>query len=263
MYEFTYDIFSPVQRDAYLQRINWTGPLPLTRDTLDRLVYLHQLSVPFEDLDIYPIPKRPITLDPDDLFHKVVELRRGGFCFELNGAFLLLLRAIGFDAYGCMCRVAATRDFLGDLAHRATLVRLDGHLYLCDVGLGGPMAPFAVEVSPERQTRMGETYWVEPTEEGWYLQRRLDEAGNPAQVIIFAPIPFLPKDFKPLCQALINNPESSFRCHRTVNLRTVDGHLNLRDSLLTIRDQNGKREQAVTEEELPQLLKELFHLTNF
>ena len=261
MYEFIYEIFTPSQRDAYLQRIGWSGPCTPDRDTLDRLVLLHQRSVPFEDLDIFPEPK-PIGLDPESLFRKVVEQRRGGFCFELNGAFLLLLRAIGFDAYGCMCRVAANRDFLGNLAHRATLVRLDGRLYLCDVGLGGPMAPFAVEVSPIPQTRMGETYWVEPTEEGWFLQWRLDEAENKTPVIIFAPIPLLPKDFEPLCQALVNNPESSFRCHRIVNLRTSDGHLNLRDNLLTIRDSSGKREMNIPENELPQLLKNLFGLTN-
>ncbi len=261
MYEFLYDSLSPEQAEAYLRRIGYEGTPALTKEALDWLVYCHQCKVPFENLDIF-YKLAPIRLDAASLYEKIVERRRGGFCFELNGGFVLLLRALGFDAYSCMCRVAATRTELGNLSHRGVLVRLEGRLFFCDVGLGGPMAPFAVEVSEERQTVFGETYWIEPTYEGWYLQRRLDSQGQVGNVVIFAPQPFLPKDFLPLCQSLLSSPDSSFRTHRTVNLRTAAGHLHLRDAVLTVREGTAEEQIPFTEEELPALLAQRFSLTN-
>ena len=260
MYEFVYDTLTDAQRDAYLDRIGWEGNCPLTREALNELVYLHQCHVPFENMDLYQ-GAQTVPLDAASLFDKVVTRRRGGFCFELNGSFLLLLRTLGFDAYACVCRVAATRLELGNLAHRAVLVRLDGKLYLCDVGLGGPMAPFAVEVSEQRQTVHGETYWVEPTEQGWYLKRRLNEQGEVGNVIIFAPLPFLAKDFEPLCQALTSSPTGHFRSRLMANLRRPDGYLNFAGTTLKVRDASGRHEEEFTEDQLPRMLEERFGLT--
>ena len=53
----------------------------------------HQLTVPFENLSIHLA--EPISLDERDLIDKIVRRRRGGFCYELNGAFALLLEALG------------------------------------------------------------------------------------------------------------------------------------------------------------------------
>ena len=257
MYEFTYDALTPQQRDAYLARIGYTGDGALTKETLDTLVYLHQCHVPFEDLDVFDA-LAPLRLDAEGLYDKVVTRRRGGFCFELNGAFLLLLRAMGFDAYNCMARVAANRTDAGNLSHRSTVVRLDGRRYVCDVGLGGPMPPFAVELSAPPQTRLGETYWAEPSHDGWWLVRRLDENNQAAGVIPFTTTAFLFKDFEPLCQALVANTASSFRTHRIANLRTADGYRNLRDDILSVRDAHGKREIPVPPEDLPRVLDEYF-----
>lgn len=259
MFEFVYEELTTEQKDAYLERIGCQGIRELSRQTLDTLVYQHQCTVPFEDLEVVAgVPDLP--LDGEALFEKIVERRRGGFCFELNGLFVLLLRAMGFDAYSCMCRVAANRPVLGGLFHRACLVRLDGRMYLCDVGMGGPMAPFAVEVSETRQTRHGETYWIEPTYEGWYLQKRLTSQGTEGNVIIFAPQPFLPMDFVPLCRALISSPATLFRTTRMVNLRTERGNINIRGDVLTVTENGEHRERTFTEEEFPEILKTHFHM---
>ncbi len=80
---------------AYLQRINYTGPLNPTAATLRALHQAHLLAVPFENLDIHL--SRPIVPDEATLFHKIAEGRRGGFCYELNGLFAAVLRGLGFD----------------------------------------------------------------------------------------------------------------------------------------------------------------------
>ena len=55
----------------------------------------HAMTIPFENLD--PYFRRPVSLDPDALFDKLVTRRRGGYCFEMNGLFCLATRALGFD----------------------------------------------------------------------------------------------------------------------------------------------------------------------
>jgi len=80
---------------AYLDRINYYGPLAPTAETLWELQVAHLLTVPFENLSIHA--RQPIVLDDNALFEKIVRRRRGGFCYEANGLFAALLRALGFD----------------------------------------------------------------------------------------------------------------------------------------------------------------------
>jgi len=82
-----------VDTAAYLKRINYDGPLVTTVETLRRLQVAHLLTVPFENLSIHR--KEPIVLNDNALFKKIVVERRGGFCYELNGLFAALLRALG------------------------------------------------------------------------------------------------------------------------------------------------------------------------
>jgi N-hydroxyarylamine O-acetyltransferase len=71
-----------MQRDAYLNRIGYTGACAPTTETLRALHRAHMLAVSFENLDI---PSgNPIVLSLPSLYAKIVERRRGGFCYELN-----------------------------------------------------------------------------------------------------------------------------------------------------------------------------------
>src|SRR5258708_12338699 len=78
---------------AYLRRIGVPRPATVDAATLRTVHRAHQMAVPFENLSIH-LPE-PISLNPGDLLDKIVTRRRGGFCYELNGAFALLLDALG------------------------------------------------------------------------------------------------------------------------------------------------------------------------
>lgn len=80
---------------AYLKRINYHGSLAPTAESLRELQIAHLLTVPFENLSIHS--NQSIVLEDDVLFTKVIENRRGGFCYELNGLFAALLRELGFN----------------------------------------------------------------------------------------------------------------------------------------------------------------------
>src|SRR6184192_3506570 len=89
--------------DEYLSRIGYVGPRDATAATLRALHERHLLSVPFENLDIHL--GREIVPNEQRIVDKVVAERRGGFCYELNGAFAALLRALGFDVTMLSARV--------------------------------------------------------------------------------------------------------------------------------------------------------------
>ena len=84
------DPVSPAQLEAYLTRIGVPQPAAADAVALSRLHRAHLLAVPFENLSIHL--GEPISLAPGDLLAKVVGRHRGGFCYELNGAFAAALR---------------------------------------------------------------------------------------------------------------------------------------------------------------------------
>lgn len=95
----------------------------------------HLAVVPFENLDIHL--GRPISLVEDELVEKVVGRRRGGFCYELNGAFAALLRALGYDVSLLAARVFVDGGPAVGIPydHMTLRVRLD-EPWLADVGFG-------------------------------------------------------------------------------------------------------------------------------
>src|SRR3954466_16237554 len=81
---------------SYLARIGLSVATPTPcLPTLRALRRAHLRAVPFENLDIHL--GRPITLNPAAIVCKIVDDRRGGICYELNGAFAALLPALGFE----------------------------------------------------------------------------------------------------------------------------------------------------------------------
>ena len=120
--------------DAYLQRLKYTGQInPVEKDLKD-LHRAHFYTIPFENFDI--LLGRGVHLEPGKLFNKLVQNRRGGYCFELNGLFLMALRAFGFDARPLLGRVHKTGTPTGR-GHQLTLIAIQEKQWIADVGFGG------------------------------------------------------------------------------------------------------------------------------
>src|SRR5260370_16856025 len=77
---------------ASLRRLAVARPDAVDATALRALHRAHLMAVPFENLSIHL--GEPISLDEDDLIGKIVDRRRGGFCYELNAAFALLLKPL-------------------------------------------------------------------------------------------------------------------------------------------------------------------------
>ncbi|WP_405613692.1 arylamine N-acetyltransferase [Streptomyces sp. NBC_00076] len=138
--------------DAYLRRIGVEPPVRPTVEALRELQLRHLQSVPFENLSVHL--GEEIVLEEKRLLDKVVGARRGGFCYELNGAFGSLLAALGFDVHLLAARVYGDEGRLGiPYDHLALRVQtVDGGAWLADVGFGAHSHyPLAFEAREEQQ----------------------------------------------------------------------------------------------------------------
>lgn len=131
---------------AYLNRIGFSGIPAMTYDSLQRLQRLHLQTIPYENLDI--MRNIPLSLEPKDLFEKIVRRNRGGYCFELNGLFAWLLRMLGFTVTEYMSRFLRDETEIPMRRHRVLRVHCGDGDYLCDVGVGGiiPRKPLLLRV---------------------------------------------------------------------------------------------------------------------
>ena len=118
--------------DAYLDRIGAKRPPTVDGPALAELHERHLATVPFENLDIQL--GVPIELDEDRLVAKVIG-GRGGFCYELNGAFAALLRALGAEVTLLSAGVYGPSGLGPPFDHMVLRVDLD-QPWLADVGFG-------------------------------------------------------------------------------------------------------------------------------
>ena len=258
MYE---EVFAPLpDADAYLDRIGWSGPIKTDRDTLNALMLAHHCSVPFENLTVYDGDSN-VSLYTADLFDKVVTRRRGGYCFELNAAFLALLRALGFNARTIIGRTVWGKPSRGFLGHRATLVEIDGKRLFCDVGFGGPGAELALDLDdPGLQHASRDSYFFTPSQFGETMLNRTVPGGS-EELISFFTAECDARDFLPLNYYYSQCPESYFKSKRMVNLRTPDGFYAIDGSLLRIRTGDKTEERKITSaQEMTDVLKQYFEI---
>lgn len=118
--------------DEYLERIGVDRPQRLDLETLASLQHAHLVAVPFENIDVYD--RVPVGVGQERVLAKILDRRRGGWCFEANGGFAWLLERLGF----AVRRVGAAVLLDGPntlVDHLTVEVQLD-RPYLVDAGFG-------------------------------------------------------------------------------------------------------------------------------
>jgi N-hydroxyarylamine O-acetyltransferase len=227
---------------AYLARIGVPGPPALDAGALRDLHRAHLAAVPFENLSIHL--GEPISLDEADLIDKIVGRRRGGFCYELNGAFACLLERLGARVTRVSARVYAGDGGLGPpFDHLALLVRLpDGTgPWLADVGFGSHSTyPLLADVRAE-QADPGGRFLLADTPDGDLDVLRNDQ---PQYRIEWRERAL--GDFGPTCWWQQTSPQSHFTRSVICSRLTEDGRISISGRRL-IRTAGGRR----TEEDLP------------
>ena len=226
------------------------------------------LSVPFENLDIHL--GRPIVLDQDALFGKIVTRRRGGFCYELNGLFAALLRALGFEVTLLSAGVArADGGFGPEFDHLTLLVaspllvvrgRLhqttddgrrttdDGQAatWLADVGFGDLFLEPLGFVAGVEQGQDGRAYRLDRDGDELTLMQREDAVWE-AQYR-FTLRPHEHAEYAGMCHYHQTSPASSFTRKRVCTLATPDGRVTLSDRRLIVTKRGARSEQDLPDD---------------
>ncbi|AKS31892.1 arylamine N-acetyltransferase family protein [Mycolicibacterium goodii] len=144
---------------GYLTRIGFDRPLHPDLDTLRAIVAAHNRSIPFENLD--PLLGIPVAdLSAEALAAKLVDRRRGGYCYEHNGLLGYVLEGLGFTVDRLSGRVVWMQEADAPLpaqTHNVLSVAVPGvdGRYLVDVGFGGQTltSPIRLQAGPVQQTR--------------------------------------------------------------------------------------------------------------
>jgi N-hydroxyarylamine O-acetyltransferase len=116
----------------YLSRLGLPGNLAPTAETLAQLQRRHLDAVPYENLAI--MLGRPDSTDPGQTLKRIAAGGNAGYCFHHNGAFEVVLRALGFAVERRSGQVQGRTT--PRLNHLGLLVTIDGRRWWPDVGLG-------------------------------------------------------------------------------------------------------------------------------
>lgn len=245
---------------AYFDRIGHRGPSTPSVDTLQKLHRAHLMAVPFENLDI--ARGRPIVCDEEAILRKIVERRRGGFCYELNGAFAALLRELGFKVTLLSARVPREDGSDGpEFDHLALRVDLD-EPWLADVGFGDSfLQPLVLRTGIE-QPQGSRKFRITDPRNSLHVEM-MEPGGSWMRQYSFSLLPRQLGDFAEMCHYHQTSPQSPFT-GRSVCSRPIgdsDGRITLAGHRLIVT-RNGEKEELLlaSETDCEAALKKYFQV---
>jgi N-hydroxyarylamine O-acetyltransferase len=256
--------------DGYLERIGYSGPVTMSEKTLFDIHEAHSFSVPYENLEI--IERKPLSLDFESLYNKIVARRRGGYCFEINGIFSWLLAQLGF----------APREYFGRWIwkeplpipmkrHRISKVTIQGTPYICDVGVGAPtyVRPLVFEVGLV-QEQYGLSFRILKDDVLGFVVQKLSEEGEWEDFYSFTEEVVQPIDFYYAHYWCTTHEDSMFLRNTMVHMPTKYGRntigdifdpvaaVRVREFRRTMPDGSVQRFVPRTKEAYESALKECF-----
>jgi N-hydroxyarylamine O-acetyltransferase len=246
-----------IDLDAYLERIGYRGPVEPTRGVLDELHLGHVTRIPFENLDI--LLGRPIRLDLESLQRKLVQGRRGGYCFEHNTLFAAALEEIGFGVSRLAARVRFGTRGVTARTHMTLRVEADGEGRLADVGFGAGSIFRSMPIEPGRDgDQFGWRFRLVDDGENRVLQARRPTGWADLYAFTFEPQHAV--DYELANHYTSTHPSSPFTRTLTAQLSAPDRLLILRGRKLIEETPLGESVSEVGEDELLGVLAERFTL---
>ncbi len=227
--------------ESYLKYLDVEPQEKLTYVYLAKLQMQHMLKIPFENLDIHL--NIPIVLEKEYLFNKIINNKRGGFCYELNYLFYNLLKELGFEVYllSCSFYYSNIDKFAPEFDHLALLVNLS-QPFLVDVGFGDSFRiPLPI---PNGQIKdISGKYRVYKTDDEFFLQRFNEE--NWLTQYKFSLDPKHIEEFSEMCLHHQTSPETIFTQKKLCTIATPFGRVTLTDDSLTTTNNRLKEKQII------------------
>jgi N-hydroxyarylamine O-acetyltransferase len=262
-----------VDLEAYFERIRYAGPRDASLDALHGITAAHVRQIPFENLDV--LLNRPISLQPASIARKLIDERRGGYCFEHNTLLLHVLEALGFQVTPLSARVRVQRPRTDTPArtHMFLRVEVDGSSWLTDAGIGGFSLTRALRLeldTPQKtphETRriVSDGAWTGLTQRApdARLFHQAHFGGAWHDLCDFTLEPMHEIDRVIASWYTSAHPESHFRNRLIVARATADGRVTLANREFGLRGPDGRSESRLLQspEELLSVLDEYFDLS--
>ena len=220
-----------VSLDRYLERLAYGGALHPSHATLEALHLAHATHIPFENLDV--LLGRRVDLSLEALQRKLVESRRGGYCFEQNLLFGAVLEDLGFPVTPLAARVRHNTTAVLPRTHMLLLVETERGRHLADVGFGGEGLLHPVPFEPGYVSR--QYLWsYRVAEEGSHFVLQSLRAGEWRDLYVFSLEPQERADYEMANYWISTHPASRFVQTLTAQRPTPEARFILRNRELTI-----------------------------
>ena len=232
--------------------------------TLKLLTYLiqqHLKLYTFSSINV--LLKRPLSLEIESIENRFLN-QEGGYCFEHNRLFFLLLESLGFEVKSYLGRVLLNVPRDVPKTHRLNIVTLDGVQYVVDVGFGpySPSQPIKLN-SDATQCVTSLIYNVTATQDGGYTLNLLKERA-PFLLYSFDMQIYNEKDYELAHFYSHQHPDANFVKNLVVS-RQEDGvvYALINSSFQVFGNVSSTTEEIITQKQLEKVLKQyFFHALN-
>jgi N-hydroxyarylamine O-acetyltransferase len=191
-------------------------------------------TVPFENLDV--LLGRGVRIDLDSVAAKIVDARRGGYCFEHGTLFQAALTQLGFAPVAHAARVIMLRRREeAPLTHMVLTVTIDGRTFVLDPGFGGhaPLVPVPLEEGHEARDGSDRHRMVRRDGE-WVLEAQVDGTFTPLWTTSLDRAE--PVDFVMANHFVSTFPVSPFVTSLMLRAFSPRGRVSMMNRDLTVRD---------------------------
>jgi N-hydroxyarylamine O-acetyltransferase len=193
----------------------------------------------------------------------VINKRRGGFCYELNGLFYELLRLIGFNIKMVSARVFNNQQqtFSPEFDHLAIIAEINSTDYLVDAGFGEfAFLPLRIELNKIQDDERG-SFRIEKYDDEYYKVSKLVDENWMTEYIFSSKERDL-SEFKDMCLYHQTSPDSHFTQNKLCSLATEKGRITITADKIKIKEGYMITELKVnSEEEFLSGLEKYFHIT--
>lgn len=247
-----------IDTKKYLERINFSQPIKINKETLSLLQTAHLLSIPFENLDIHY--NVPIKLDVKSFFKKIVENKRGGFCYELNGLFNELLNEIGFKSKLISAKTyGKDQQYSPEFDHSTLIVNLNNEDFLVDVGFGKfSFKPLPIKLNEVIFDKFGKFIFDSYDSTHICINEIINDKYFPQYIFSNNERGLL--EFKRRCEFHQKSKDSHFTQKKVISIAKENGRVTLNNTQLKISQLGTEQIIEFREEEFENKLKEQFDI---
>ena len=177
-----------------------------------------------------------------DLFEKIVNEKKGGICYELNGLFLQLLKGIGYDAKYICAKIREEGTYFD---HVLVMVTIENQEYICDVGFRDNFL-YPIKIVPNIiQKNHNNDYKINKLDFNKYELIKINQ--NHAQrLYTFITEEKSLNDFSKRCKYYETTPDTYFTKSPFCALDTKKGKLFLTSDKFVISEDNNKKTIEIT-----------------